>query len=140
MKRFLKSFRHGQRGFTLIELLIVVAILGILAAVLIPNVTGFMKTGNVAAANTELENVKTASLAYYVDHNGTWPTDSDDLLDLTATPPADYIAGTLKAKYTFDTATGFITDGDPVETTGWTGIAWENPEAPTIGHGYWVKD
>ena len=134
MRRLMKGLRRGEKGFTLIELLIVVAILGILAAVIIPNLAGFLKTGNLAAANTELENVKTAGLGYYADHNATWPATSDDL---TA-----YMAGTLKAKYTFDggaTGTGFIILGVPTATGGWTGLTWSAPSTPYIAHGKWTR-
>jgi type IV pilus assembly protein PilA len=85
----MKGLRKGEKGFTLIELLIVVAILGILAAVIVPNLAGFLGTGNVAAANTEVANVESASLAYYADHDGVWPDDSDDLV-------ADYLSATTK--------------------------------------------
>jgi len=78
MKRFLKAF-CGDKGFSLVELLIVIAVLGILAAVVVPNVARFFSTGNVAAANTEVANVETAALAYYADNNGTWPTDANTL-------------------------------------------------------------
>jgi len=62
-KKFLNSFRAGESGFTLIELLIVIAILGILAAVIIPNVSRFIGTSHVAAANSELAQIETAGQA-----------------------------------------------------------------------------
>ena len=50
----------GQSGFTLIELLVVVIILGVLAAVVITNVSRFAGRGQVEAQNTELTNVQLA--------------------------------------------------------------------------------
>lgn len=63
--------KWGQRseyGFTLIELLIVVAILGVLAGVVIPNVGRFIGRGESEAAETEFANVQSAVVAMMVDN------------------------------------------------------------------------
>jgi len=59
---------RGEKGFTLIELLIVVAILGVLAAVVIPNVGRFIGRGETEASSTEFSNVQSAVVAMMVDN------------------------------------------------------------------------
>ncbi|MBA7599426.1 hypothetical protein ES703_06459 [subsurface metagenome] len=76
--------KRGEKGFTLIELLIVVAILGVLAAVVIPNVGRFIGRGETEAAETEKTNVQTAVVAMMVDNQ---------LSEL----PTDYVDGTVIA-------------------------------------------
>jgi len=74
----LKIFRkEGQKGFTLIELMIVIAIIGILAAIAIPQFIQYRKRGYVAAINSDIKNAYTASVAYLVDHNALATGDGD---------------------------------------------------------------
>ena len=61
--------KRGEKGFTLIELLIVVAILGVLAAVVIPNVGRFIGRGETEAAKTELANIQSATISMMTDLN-----------------------------------------------------------------------
>jgi prepilin-type N-terminal cleavage/methylation domain-containing protein len=59
--------RRGEKGFTLIELLIVVAILGVLAAIVIPNVGRFIGRGKTEAAATELASIQSAVTSMMTD-------------------------------------------------------------------------
>lgn len=114
MKRFLKSFRYGQRGFTLIELLIVVLVLGVLAVAVVPQVTKFLQSGKKGAAMVEKDSVQTAVWAAMADGGlgsvafATVKAGSDMVPPIT-----DYLQGgtsALKGEWTVET-TGQISSG-----------------------------
>jgi len=86
MKKLIKR----QKGFTLIELLIVLAVLGILAAVVIPNVTGFLSRGKERAWSTDRQVLQTAVDAWRSDvgarSGNPWPILAGDASCLQNTP------------------------------------------------------
>lgn len=61
--------RRSEFGFTLIELLIVVAIIGILAAIAVPNFLNAQVRAKIAKAEAEMRNVSTALESYRLDNN-----------------------------------------------------------------------
>ncbi|HFA1831224.1 TPA: pilin, partial [Neisseria gonorrhoeae] len=65
-----------QKGFTLIELMIVIAIVGILAAVALPAYQDYTARAQVSEAILLAEGQKSAVTEYYLNH-GIWPEDND---------------------------------------------------------------
>ena len=62
--------KNNTQGFTLIELLIVIAIIGILAAVLIPNLLGAQKRAYDTAAASCAKSIQTAQATAQIDYQG----------------------------------------------------------------------
>ena len=66
--------RLKQKGFTLIELMIVVAIIGILAAIAIPRFAQMLEKSREGSTKGDLGSLKSAASIYYGDTQGSWPT------------------------------------------------------------------
>lgn len=87
--------QHVQKGFTLIELMIVVAIIGILAAVAVPAYQDYTTRAQVSEA-VELASGLKAPLVEHASNTGSWPT---NIIAPNGTPTATQITGTITGKY-----------------------------------------
>ncbi len=86
-----------QQGFTLIEIMVVVIILGILAAIVAPNVIGRVGDAQVSAARQDLRGIESALKLYRLDNFG-YPTTEQGLRALVA-KPADPNVRNWKGRY-----------------------------------------
>ncbi len=90
-----------QKGFTLVEILIVVVILGILAAVVIPQFTSASETARASSLKTQLQSIRSQLELYQVQHLGDYPTlaqlqtndpDTWDQLTRVSNPQGEFTA------------------------------------------------
>ncbi len=65
--------RNGLKGFTLVEILIVVVILGILAAIVIPQFTSASESAKSSSLISQLQTIRSQLELYQVQHNGDYP-------------------------------------------------------------------
>jgi general secretion pathway protein G len=71
--------KHVAQGFTLVEILIVVVILGILAAIVIPQFTSASESAKSSSLQAQLQTLRSQLELYQVQHNGDYPAaDLDD--------------------------------------------------------------
>ncbi len=81
----------GERGFTLVELLIVVAIIGILAAIAIPQFAAYRTRSYNAAATSDLRNVRTSEESFYADNSSY----ADSIAAVSVAVPFRYETGII---------------------------------------------
>lgn len=81
------SSRRARRGFTLIELMVVLVIIGVLAALIVPNVLDRTDDARATAAKTDVNNLMQALKLYRLD-NQRYPTGEQGLQALITRPSA----------------------------------------------------
>jgi general secretion pathway protein G len=80
-----RAAHAGQRGFTLIEIMVVVIIIGLLAAVIVPNVISRVEEARVTKAKSDIQALEAALTMFKLD-NSKYPTSDQGLQALVVQP------------------------------------------------------
>ena len=83
-----------RRAFTLVEVLMVVIVLGILAAIVVPQFSSASDDANLASLTTNLQTIRGQLELYKMQHNSTYPMLAGFTAQMTAGTKADGTAGT----------------------------------------------
>jgi len=75
------TLKSGRNAFTLLELLIVLAILGAIAAMVVPNLLGSQKKANIMTTESSIHGLEQALKLYAVDNQGTYPTGGSEVIE-----------------------------------------------------------
>ena len=126
-----------QKGFTLVEILIVVVILGILAAIVIPQFTDASAQANESRMNTDLQTLRSQIELYKIQHNGLTPvTTSNATFSACLTSRTD-IDGTINPAGDYGPYMQEIPTNPYNESST---IRFDGADAPTDGNDGWRYD
>ncbi|MFN3158981.1 MAG: type II secretion system major pseudopilin GspG [Rubinisphaera brasiliensis] len=78
--------RPSRLGFTLLEVLLVLAILGVIAAMVVPQLLGRQQKAMVDTTRTSITNLEQALKMYAIDHDGQYPEGSQEALNTLMQP------------------------------------------------------
>jgi len=95
--------KNNKRGFTLIELMIVIAIIGVLAAIAIPQFSNYRTKSYNSAARADLRNAITVQEAYFIDKK----TFSAAVADLAGASYGLYTSQNVTVSIVATSATGY---------------------------------
>ena len=134
--------KQVARGFTLVEILIVVVILGILAAIVIPQFTSASESAKSSSLVSQLQTLRSQLELYQIQHNGDYPTLANLQQDLDADGVQDWTALTTETEVdgsagdasgnefgpylqqpptnSFEMSASVVAPGAPAATVGWT--------------------
>ena len=97
-----------QSGFTLIEMLIVIIVLGILAMIIVPQITISTDDAKVSTLQSSLSGIRSAVEIYYVQHDNTYPGEND-VTGAATSVDADAATAFLQQLTRYTTSSGAVT-------------------------------
>ena len=85
--------KAAKAGFTLIEIIIAISIVGIMAAVAVPNINKYLKNARINAARQLIDTAKNATIQYQNEHKGKVPETQDAWVEALTGGEEPYIEG-----------------------------------------------